>query len=271
MFPFPRQSWLHNGLHRTESSSIPHQTLLPMDPFSPNFLLLSRSALSPLLTTLTALSSSSHSGGVGISSPSSAKAWGNPTQDFLSISGKTREDPELPHGLEICPCLCATSTLALDSAGKSIPQTLELTASFLKQIKSFTHSLIFLHPGQMGVFGLCLQVSVCILKSWTVATHLEGMYWTKIMCLVSFQMKTGRKHSTASFIWMWGRTYLLWGWLGTGIDCQERFRNLLLWKYSKVTWTWSWVICSKGPWLREIGLDVLQLSFPAWIIFVSFN
>lgn len=28
MFQFPRQSWLHNGLHRTQASSSPHQTLL---------------------------------------------------------------------------------------------------------------------------------------------------------------------------------------------------------------------------------------------------
>lgn len=89
MFQFPRRSWLYNGLHRTQASSIPHQTLLPMDPFSPGFLLVSRSDF-PLLTTLAALSSSSHTGRVGISSPPGAKAWGNLSQDFLPTLGRPR-------------------------------------------------------------------------------------------------------------------------------------------------------------------------------------
>lgn len=87
--------------HRTQASSIPHQTLLPVDPFSPGFLLVSRSAFSPLLTSPAALSSYSHTGIVGISSPSSAKAWGNPSQDSFTISGKTKEI--CPHCTQGCP------------------------------------------------------------------------------------------------------------------------------------------------------------------------
>lgn len=102
-----------------------------MDPFSPRFLLLSHSAFSPLLTTLAALSSSSHSGRVGISSPSSAKAWRYPSQDFLTISGKTKG---------ICPPCTQSCAVAWRSAPASLLPLLLL-------LKVQVHE----HPSDPGV------------------------------------------------------------------------------------------------------------------------
>lgn len=143
--------------------------------------------------------------------PFQCKGMGQSSQDFLTIPGKTKTKEICSHFTQGCPMAqrsVPASVLPLFllvivqvPAGASLrPWGLQRASKV--HIKSFTHSLTFLHPLQMGMFGLRLQVSVCLLKSCPVAFSLEGMYWTKIMCLVSFQMKTGRKHNTAIFTWM---------------------------------------------------------------------
>jgi len=57
----------------------------------------------------------------------------------------------------------------------------------------------------MIIFRFCLEVSGCILKSWSLVPCLEGTYWTKAlslpMDLVSFQTKSaGSEDKTLSVI-----------------------------------------------------------------------
>lgn len=122
--------------HRTQASSVPHQTLLPVDPFSPGFLLVSRSAFSPLLTSPAALSSSSHTGIVGFQALPVQKRGAILPRIPLPSLGRPRRSahiaPRAAPWLRDLSLLCVTSSLALNSAGTSmsIPQTLQFTVSF---------------------------------------------------------------------------------------------------------------------------------------------
>ena len=80
-------------------------------------------------------------------------------------------------------------------------------------------------------------------------------------CPATGQGATGTNWSTGSSVWTWGRTSSLWGWRSTG--CPERLWSLLLWRYSKPTWTWSCAAWSRWPCFgRGVGLDDLQRSLP---------
>ena len=55
----------------------------------------------------------------------------------------------------------------------------------------------------------------------------------------------------------------LWGWRSTGTGCPVRLWSLLLWRYSRPTWTRSCAACCRWPGFgRRIGLDDPQRSLP---------
>ena len=60
----------------------------------------------------------------------------------------------------------------------------------------------------------------------------------------------GSNWSIGSSIWTWGRTSSLWGWRSTGTGWPGRLWSLLLWRYSRPTWTRSCAACSgwQGDW-----------------------
>ena len=73
----------------------------------------------------------------------------------------------------------------------------------------------------------------------------------------------GTNWSRGSSAWTWGRTSSLWGWRSTGRGCPGRLWSLLLWRYSRPTWTRSCAAFSRCPCFdREIGLDDPQRSLP---------
>ena len=67
-----------------------------------------------------------------------------------------------------------------------------------------------------------------------------------------------------SQVWgTWGRTSSLWGWRGTGTGFPGRLWSLLLWRYSRPTWTRSYATCCRWPCFgRGVGLDDPQRSLP---------
>ena len=72
---------------------------------------------------------------------------------------------------------------------------------------------------------------------------------------VTGQGATSKNCNTGSFIWTWGRTSLLWVWWSTATGCPERLQSLLLWRYSRRTWTPSCVtfyveLASARGWIR---------------------
>ena len=68
---------------------------------------------------------------------------------------------------------------------------------------------------------------------------------------------------TGSSIWTWGRTSSLWGWRSTGTGCPGRLWSLLLWRYSRPTWTRSCAACCRWPCFgRGGGPDDPQRSLP---------
>ena len=77
----------------------------------------------------------------------------------------------------------------------------------------------------------------------------------------------GTNWNTGSSIWKWGKTSLLWRWQNTATGCSERLWSLLLWRYSKPTWTLSCVTCFREPAL-VVGLDLddhkRSLPSPIW-------
>ena len=82
-------------------------------------------------------------------------------------------------------------------------------------------------------------------------------------CPATGQGAMGTNWSTASSSWTWGRNSSLWGWQSTGTGCPEGLWSLLLWRYSKPTWTRSCAACSR--WLcfsRGVGLDDPQRYLP---------
>ena len=63
----------------------------------------------------------------------------------------------------------------------------------------------------------------------------------------------GAPWSRGSSVWTRGRTSL-WGWQSTGTGCPGRLWSLLLWRYSRPTWTRSCAACSGWPCFVR-GLD----------------
>jgi len=63
-------------------------------------------------------------------------------------------------------------------------------------------------------------------------------------CPVTGQGAMGTNWSTGSSVWTWGRR----GWWNTETGCPGRLWSLLLWRYSRPTWTrscaaWCWWPC----------------------------
>jgi len=82
-------------------------------------------------------------------------------------------------------------------------------------------------------------------------------------CPATGQGAMGTNWSTGSSIWTWGRTSSLWRWRSTGTGCPGRLWNLLLWRYSRPSWTRSCAACCRWPWFgRGVGLDDPQRSLP---------
>ena len=82
-------------------------------------------------------------------------------------------------------------------------------------------------------------------------------------CPVTGQGAMGTNWSTASSSWTWGKTSSLWGWRRPGTGCPGRLRSLLLWRYSRPTWTRSSAACCRWPCFgRRVGLDDPQRSLP---------
>ena len=82
-------------------------------------------------------------------------------------------------------------------------------------------------------------------------------------CPVTGQGAMGTKRSIGSSIWTRGRTSSLWGWRSTGTGCPGRQWSLLLWRYSRPSWTRSCAACCRWPCLsRRVGLDDPQRSLP---------
>jgi len=75
-------------------------------------------------------------------------------------------------------------------------------------------------------------------------------------CSATGQGAMGTNWSIRSSIWTWGRTSSFWGWWSTGTGCPEGLWILLLWRYSKPSWTRSCAACSGWPcFSKGVGLD----------------
>ena len=73
----------------------------------------------------------------------------------------------------------------------------------------------------------------------------------------------GTNWGTGSSIWTWGRTSSLWGWRSTGTGWPGGLWILLLWRYSRPTWTPSCAACCRWPCFgRRVRLDDPQRSLP---------
>ena len=82
-------------------------------------------------------------------------------------------------------------------------------------------------------------------------------------CPATGQGAMGTKWRIGSSTWTWGRTSLLWGWQSPGIGCPGRLWSLLLWSYSRPTWTCFFAACCRWPCFgRRVGLDDPQRSVP---------
>ena len=82
-------------------------------------------------------------------------------------------------------------------------------------------------------------------------------------CPETGQGVMGTNWSSGSSSWTGGRTSSLWGWWSTGTGCPEGLWSLLLWRYSRPTWTRSCAACCRWPCFgRGVGLDDPQRSLP---------
>ena len=82
-------------------------------------------------------------------------------------------------------------------------------------------------------------------------------------CPVTGQGAMGTNWGTGSSVWTWGGTSSLWVWRSTGTGCAGRVWSLLLWRYSRPTWTRSCAAYCRWPCLgRGVGLDDPQRSLP---------
>ena len=83
------------------------------------------------------------------------------------------------------------------------------------------------------------------------------------LCRTAGQGAMGTNWSIGSSVGTWGRTSSLWGWWSTGRGCPGRLWSLLLWRYSRPTWTWSCAACCRFPcFCKRVGLDDPERSFP---------
>ena len=131
---------------------------------------------------------------------------------------------------------------------------------------------------QMQAWG---SISVCPQSKWT--QHCEAAEQNPLLfsdrlltgsallsgsrstqcCCSSKQGATGTNWSRGSSSWTWGRTSSLWGWRSPGTGRPGRLWSLLLWRYSRPTWTRSYAACSGWPCLgRRVGLGDPQRSLP---------
>ena len=98
-------------------------------------------------------------------------------------------------------------------------------------------------------------------NTWRVGVRRMGpssFQW----CPATGQGALGTNWGTGSSVWTWGRTSF-WGWRSTGTGCPGRWWSLVLWRYSRPTWTRSCVICCRQPCFgRGVGLDDPQRSLP---------
>jgi len=82
-------------------------------------------------------------------------------------------------------------------------------------------------------------------------------------CPATGQGAMGTNWGTGSSVWTWGRTSSHWGWQSTGTGCPGRLWSLLLWRYSRPSWTRSCEPCCRWPCFgRRVGLDDPQRSLP---------
>jgi len=82
-------------------------------------------------------------------------------------------------------------------------------------------------------------------------------------CPATGQGAMGTNWSRGSSVWTWGRTSSLWGWQSTRTGCPGRLWSLLLWRYSRPTWTRSCAACFRWPCFSwGVGLDGPQRSLP---------
>ena len=82
-------------------------------------------------------------------------------------------------------------------------------------------------------------------------------------CPATGQGATGTKWSKGSSSWTWGRTSSLWGWRSPGPGCPGRLWSLLLWRYSRPSWTRFCAACCRWPYFsRGVGLGDPQRSLP---------
>jgi len=84
-----------------------------------------------------------------------------------------------------------------------------------------------------------------LINIWRVGVRRMGpdsFQW----CPATGQGATGTNWSIGSSSWTW-RTSSLWGWRSTGTGCPQGLWSLLLWRYSKPTWTRSCAACCRWP------------------------
>ena len=82
-------------------------------------------------------------------------------------------------------------------------------------------------------------------------------------CPATGQGAMGTNWSRGSSVWTWGRTSSLWGWWNPGTGCPGRLWSVLLWRYSRPTWTRSCAACCRWPCFgRRVGLGDPQRSLP---------
>ena len=88
--------------------------------------------------------------------------------------------------------------------------------------------------------------------------------WSQTLLSGAQQQDKGQWAQTeAQEVWTWGRTSSLWGWRSPGTGCPGRLWSLLLWRYSRPTWTLSCAACCRWPFfVRGVGLDDPQRSLP---------
>lgn len=61
---------------------------------------------------------------------------------------------------------------------------------------------------------------------------------------------TGTGWNVGSSIWIWRKTYFLWGWWSTK-GCPEGLWSLLLWRYLQLIWMLSSAVYCREPTLSE--------------------
>ena len=101
-----------------------------------------------------------------------------------------------------------------------------------------------------------------ITSGWSLIRRMgpSSFQW----CPVTAQGAMGTNWSTGSSVWIWRRISSLWGWRSTGTGCPGRLWSLLLWRYSRPTWTTSSTTYCRWPCFgRSVGLDDPQRSLPS--------